>query len=39
MNWHIAKICPRCRWSFQCPIQQYEDRILCRACEPVRANG
>lgn len=29
---YIRKLCPRCRWPFQCPVEQ-SDRYFCRACE------
>lgn len=25
--------CPRCLWCFQCPKEQLQFRIFCRACE------
>lgn len=28
---YMATLCVRCRWQFQCPIEQR--RIMCRACE------
>lgn len=28
-----AILCPRCRWHFQCPVEQISKRIYCYSCE------
>jgi len=30
---YITMHCPRCVWPFQCPEEQKEYRLYCRACE------
>jgi hypothetical protein len=30
---YVTVMCPRCHWPFACPIEQFDSRIECRACE------